>query len=426
MRPHINILSLFAVLSLKMHHVLRQVILIFVRWSRSMNTVVSRRFSLGLTLPLLFACGGGGTTEPIGSSVELSPDVVLLVGVESTVAIQASVTEGLPVEWTSTDPSVATVDGGGLVTAVAPGTTWVTARSGGAYATVQVKVWVPPEVTEYEPGVSYFGRRQYVEYVPGELPLVISVPHGGALKPIEIPDRTMGTLVTDALTVETAHAMRDALVQRTGKAPHLIISHLKRIKLEPNREVAFGAEGNPYAENAWNEFQGYIESAEDQVVHDFGSGLYLDLHAHAHEVARLELGYLLNASALNLSDAELNAGGYADLSSIRALAATSPLPFSHVLRGNQSFGALLGAQGIPSLPSPADPRPGTDKYFSGGYNTNRHGSRHGGTVSGIQIELHYRGIRDTDENRRSFGTGLAAAVEGYMVAHWGFFTVLPK
>lgn len=375
---------------------------------------------------MLFACGGGGTTEPIGSSVELSPDVVLLVGVESTVAIQASVTDDLPVEWTSTNPSVATVDGGGLVTAVDTGTTWVTARSGGAYGTAQVKVWVSPVVTDYKPGISYFGRRQYVEYVPGELPLVISVPHGGALKPIEIPDRTMGVLVTDALTVETAHAMRDALVQRTGKAPHLIISHLKRIKLEPNREIAFGAEDNPYAENAWNEFQGYIESAEDRVVHDFGSGLYLDLHAHAHEVARLELGYLLNASALNLSDAELNAGGYADLSSIRALAATSTLSFSHVLRGDQSFGALLGAQGIPSVPSPTDPRPGTDKYFSGGYNTNRHGSRHGGTVSGIQIELHYRGIRDTDENRRAFGTGLAAAVEGYMVSHWGFFAVSPK
>ena len=165
---------------------------------------------------------------------------------------------------------------------------------------------------------------------------------------------------------------------------------------------------------------------EDRVVHDFGSGLYLDLHAHGHEVARLELGYLLNASALNLSDAELDAGGYTDTSSIRALATMSPLPFSHVLRGDQSLGAFLGAQGIPSIPSPADPRPGADKYFSGGYNTNRHGSRHGGTVSGIQIELHYRGIRDTDDNRRAFGTGLAAAVEGYMVAHWGFFAVLPK
>jgi hypothetical protein len=264
-----------------------------------------------------------------------------------------------------------------------------------------------------------------VEYVPGDLPLVVSVPHGGALTPEEIPDRVTGTTVTDANTVETARAAREAFVQRTGKAPHLVISHLKRTKLDPNREIVEAAQGNPYAENAWDEFQAYIDIAEDLIVDDFGSGLYLDLHGHGHEIPRVELGYLISASALDLGDAELDAGGYVTLSSIRAVAASSPLPFSRILRGDRSFGALLAAQGIPSVPSPETFSPGTAAYFSGGYNTDRHGSRHGGTVSGIQMELHRPGIRDTDENRRAFGAGLAAAVEAYMVAHWGFFAALP-
>jgi hypothetical protein len=91
------------------------------------------------------------------------------------------------------------------------------------------------------------------------------------------------------------------------------------------------------------------------------------------------------------------------------------------LRGGQSFGALLAAQGIPAVPSPSDPSPGDADYFSGGYNAERHGSRHGGMVSGIQMELNRPGVRDTDANRRRFGTGLAAAVEEFMTTHFGFF-----
>jgi len=133
------------------------------------------------------------------------------------------------------------------------------------------------------------------------------------------------------------------------------------------------------------------------------------------------LGYLLSAAELELSDAALDGGGMADRSSIRALAAGSALPFSRILRGAESFGASLARQGVASVPSPAAPSPGTADYFSGGYNTDRHGSRQGGAVSGIQVELHRPGIRDTDENRRAFGAALAAAVEEYMLAHWGFF-----
>lgn len=386
-----------------------------------LRTNVSRRAHVAWVTALLLACGGGEATVPPAASVELSPTSIFLVGAGNTRAVAASVTGGAPVAWTSADLAVATVDAGGLIRAVATGTTTVTARSGGASASVSVEVWAPLPVDQYLPGVSYYGRGLYVEYIPGELPLVISAPHGGALTPEEIPDRTSGTTVTDSNTEETARAVRDAFVARTGKAPHLVISHLKRTKLDPNREIVEAAQGNPYAENAWNEFQAYIDVAEGLVVDTFGSGLYLDLHGHGHAIERVELGYLLSGAELDLSDAALDGGGFANQSSIRALAAGSPLPFSRLLRGAESFGAFLARQGIASVPSPAAPSPGTAAYFSGGYNTDRHGSREGGTVSGFQMELHRPGLRDTDENRRAFGVGLAEAVEEYMLAHWGFF-----
>ena len=40
-----------------------------------------------------------------------------------------------------------------------------------------------------------------------------------------------------------------------------------------------------------------------------------------------------------------------------------------------------------------------DSYFTGGYNTVRHGSRDGGATDAIQMECYFAGLRDTAENR---------------------------
>ncbi len=49
-----------------------------------------------------------------------------------------------------------------------------------------------------------FGTQRYVEYIPGELPLVISAPHGGLLKPKSVADRTYGVVDADANTQDLA------------------------------------------------------------------------------------------------------------------------------------------------------------------------------------------------------------------------------
>ena len=107
---------------------------------------------------------------------------------------------------------------------------------------------------------------------------------------------------------------------------------------------------------------------------------------------------------------------------MRGLYHSTGLPFSQLIRGPTSFGAYLAEQSVLSVPSPDDPSPGSAPYFSGGYNTRRHGSQQdGSTVSGIQLELHRPGIRDTEANRQAFATRLAWVVEQFMTEHYGFF-----
>ena len=395
--------------------------------------------SLPTVLPFVLAvCGGAGVGEPDPgaarvASVEVIPGATLIVGEggEANFSAVARTGSGTTVsgasarfEWSVEDPAVATLTSGSsaraVVRGVAPGVTHVVAAVDGVRGEARLEVFVPEEVTRYEPGRSYFGRNGYVEYIPGDMRMILSATHGGALRPPEIPDREGGTHVTDTNTRELTLAMRDALLELTGRAPHVIISHLARAKLDPNREIVEAAEGNPYAEQAWREFQGWVETAREKVAEDFGAGLYLDIHGHGHAIDRLELGYLLGRDDLNLTDAALDRDEVVSRTSIRTLGETSALRFSRLLRGATSLGGLLEAEDVASVPSPADPSPGDAPYFRGGYNTREHGSlADGETVSGIQIEHHYRGVRDTDRSRRDYAARAARALRRFMLEHYG-------
>jgi hypothetical protein len=54
-------------------------------------------------------------------------------------------------------------------------------------------------------------------------------------------------------------------------------------------------------------------------------------------------------------------------------------------------------------------------YFSGGYSTSRHTT----TLPGLQIESHYVGIRDTENNRTAFAGKLARALALFAQIHLG-------
>jgi len=269
----------------------------------------------------------------------------------------------------------------------------------------------------YLAGQTYYGRNAYVEFRAGDLPIVISAPHGGSLEPAEIPDRTSGTTVTDAATEDLARAVAAALQSRTGREPSVVVCRLKRTKIDVNRDIGEGAQGNPYAEQAWTEFHGFVEAARAIAAGRHGGALVVDLHGHGHPKARVEIGYLIGAADLARPDADLEDPVWARRSSIRALAAESGLRFSALLRGPVSLGGLLERAGSPSIPAPSAPSPGADPYFEGGYITRRHGSVDGGPVSAVQLETPYAGIRDTPAARARFADGLAEALVTYVSTH---------
>jgi hypothetical protein len=296
-------------------------------------------------------------------------------------------------------------------------TTWyVGPRAGAAYRLTATAGALQAEFTARtttpSPGTSYFGSDGYVEYVPGDLPIIISVPHGGSLTPDALPDRA-GAVITvgDAHTEELAREIADAFMRRTGSRPTLVISRLHRRKLDPNRAVDEAAQDAPPAMLAWREYHAFIEAARASLVHAGVPGVYIDLHGHGHDAQRLELGYLLSGRDLALSEATLNSPAYTARSSLRALLERTPgTSHADLLRGPFSLGSLFERHGYPAVPSASLPDPGLAPFYSGGYSVARHASRDGALIAGVQIEVNRTGARDSPANRRAFAAAFAAVL----------------
>ena len=263
----------------------------------------------------------------------------------------------------------------------------------------------------------------WVEGIDGQIPLVIIAPHGGDLAPAELPDRVCTGCVTgnDLNTQALARAISDAFSGRIGKRPYLVINRLHRRKFDANRDLQEATAGYAPLAPMWSRFQAEVDSVKVRAHRLHPRALVIDLHGHGHAIQRLELGYLLSASELRLTDAAITAlmptSSVAQLSRV----AVSRDSGAVLLRGPRSLGSRFAALGIPAVPSDADPAPlvGQD-YFNGGFNTVRHGSLVAGPVDAIQIESHYTGLRDTAANRAGFAEVFVTAMLAYLRNHYGW------
>jgi N-formylglutamate amidohydrolase len=258
-----------------------------------------------------------------------------------------------------------------------------------------------------------FGANKHVEYLPGDLPLILCSPHGGALKPADIPDRAYGVTGADAYTQELTRLVADEIEKLGGHRPHLILSHLHRGKLDPNREVKEAAQGNPDAIRAWEQYHAFIEKAREAAVKQHGMAFLIDMHGQSHKGERVELGYLHAPKELSQAAEVVNSTDFIAKGSLTLLMKKSGLSYTEVLHGPRSMGALFAARGYRCTPSPQMPVP-DEPYFKGGYTVARHCTD---ATTGFQLEANRSRLRDTPANRLKFAQACASALEEYLAAH---------
>jgi len=253
----------------------------------------------------------------------------------------------------------------------------------------------------------------WVSHTPGNLNLIFTVPHNGAEKPDSIPDRVAGckdasgqcqhpgslncpkgnickvVKAGDSYTRSIALRAAAKVEELAGRPPHVIVSLLHRSKMDPNRLEEEAAQGNQGAVGAYRDFHARIAKVVGSLE---GPGLLLDFHGQAHKQNSTEIGYLISKD-------ELNSGALGSKTSINALVARAGHgSLRELVAGEGGLGAYLEGEGCRAVPSPRKPSPGDEKYFSGGEITRMYGSRNGGQVDAIQLEMpaemRYQGGRE--------------------------------
>jgi len=253
----------------------------------------------------------------------------------------------------------------------------------------------------------------FVEYIPGHKSsnIILTAPHGGLMEEDSIPLRMDGckgtkgkkgvssdgciykhdkscqdlkackvATATDGNTIKILKLAADEIGRiMNGKRPHVIISNLRRSKLDPNREILEAAQGNTLAKKVYREFHSAINDAKKTVK----TGLIFDFHGQQNQNA-IQLGYLISKDPLNKGEFSVADTGF------RALVKRKNLDKNkNFVLGNNSLGAFFEDAGYAAVPSNKNKKPGDYKYYRGGFITRCHGSRYDekSEIDAVQLEF---------------------------------------
>ena len=114
----------------------------------------------------------------------------------------------------------------------------------------------------------------------GDLPVVISAPHGGTMALSGIPERVNGTKVLDTHTYELAQAVRAQLAILTGRKAYLVAARASRKFVDFNRSPSDAFE-NPAVAPVYAYYHDSLQTALAAAKAQSTAGaLLVDLHAH--------------------------------------------------------------------------------------------------------------------------------------------------
>ena len=288
----------------------------------------------------------------------------------------------------------------------------------------------------------HYGMHQSsIDFYPGSLNIVLSVPHDGDLKS-NLPSRPAGACRKANSTSKTCYyqhpcppgnfrvdtklcpvshgrdrntrllalALRYELGQLLGLKPFVVINRLERTKVDMNRFIDQGTFGAVKSMHAWMAYHFYVRHARELIVtspqNHAGKGLLFDLHSQEHEEGWVELGYLLTSRQLAKEKVELKS------SSLASYFADLFDP-DEIIRGNRSLGHFITKYWFPATPSPIYPSPPAQSYFDWGYTIEEYG-RHQ-NFSAIMIESPSQELLELPK-LYVYAKSLAMALHDYLLA----------
>ncbi|MDB4537238.1 N-formylglutamate amidohydrolase [Akkermansiaceae bacterium] len=227
----------------------------------------------------------------------------------------------------------------------------------------------------------------------GDLPIVLSAPHGGGLAIEGVPVRrgqevsrfvTKKDMWTDQLTLKLA----DALEKKTGKRPYVVVAKFHRKFIDANRSADLAYE-SPEAKSTYDAYHEALASARREVLRRWGSGILFDIHGQA-----------VNSKAI-----------YRGTQNGETTAHLVKKFGREALAGESSVFGQIARQGIEVIPALG--LKNKETRFTGGYVVRTYGSD---SMNAIQLELgrDLRSPKNNSETAKKLANATVAFSKEYL------------
>lgn len=231
---------------------------------------------------------------------------------------------------------------------------------------------------------------KFTHYQRGDLPIIISAPHGGKKEIPGVSDRVSGVTVLDSHTREVALALNDELIKKFGKRPYLVVADFTRKHVDANRPSGEAYE-NSAAGTIYDFYHGRVREFVDEIKSKFkDKSILLDIHGQAASSTTIFRGTRNSKTVKKLIE-RAGINGF--------IGPTSVLGY-------------LANKGYTVEPRDATTR--ENPHFVGGFIVENYGSHNDNGIDAIQMELGLA-LRSTNANR--FIKDLADAIKIYYDAH---------
>ncbi len=228
-----------------------------------------------------------------------------------------------------------------------------------------------------------FDSKEYIEFKQGNIPLIISVPHGGTSKCSFIPKRSSGIFGIDKGTIQFTIDLIEKFEILDSKSPSYIISKIHRSKIDLNR-----GKDDAYNQNslfAREIYTFYHNKIRDLILNNlriYNYSLLIDIH-----------GFEANNRPSGFRDVDIILG-------TNNLYSFFPHPIPRKDWDKNIRGDIIKKFIKLNIPiAPGHPRR-KEYVLTGGYITEQYGASQINNSQSIQIEFSDR-IRVIDENLRT-------------------------
>lgn len=264
--------------------------------------------------------------------------------------------------------------------------------------------------TAQESASSALVPSEFVLKRSGQLPIILSAPHGGSLDAPGVPPRTGEDLAKgsagfftgrDIGTEELAREVAAAIEKRFGKPPYLVASRLHRKYLDPNRPASI-AYDNSAIKPIYDLYHDTLAEYCREVTNQFHVGLLIDIHGQA---SRTDTVFRGTKNGLTVSRLREKFG-----------------PAAH--DGPQSLFGLLQSRGWTVHPQLPDQAVAIDKLaadkeqagFTGGYIVQSYGSHQSYPIDAMQLEFgsSYRNAAERPKTAAVLADALADYAHSYL------------